>query len=343
MDLTKPIDITAVIGSCKKHKDLMTTLDKEEAADTLKYFTPISGVKDSITLGRTTLASVSRKYTGEFLGQVAAGKIVPRTLKVYPCVMEMKDEPERYRRTYLQEVDGGLDPNKHPFGPWLINYGIKSASADLANVVLTAKYDSGTEHNEIKDAFDGIMTIIDAEKTAENISVSKGNEYATGEMSRANIGTKLLEMWRQMPQKFRKQGGRMYISEDLGEMYDDWLDDQGTLITGSGAETAGQQFLRNTNKKCEIIRLPGMPEGSQFVMITQTWNLVYGFDKRTDFAKLVPFPSGNPYMFTAAGKYVLGFQLVTLDKSVFLINDQPVTPLSKAASEASTTTEEGQA
>ena len=125
MNLESPIDIQAVIGAVKKHRDLLVTLRSQEAGDILQHFTPISGVKDSITLGRTTLGKISHKYTGKFIGQVSNGKVVPRTLKVYPCVMEMDDEPERYRRTYITEVDGGLDPNKHPFEIWLINYGIK--------------------------------------------------------------------------------------------------------------------------------------------------------------------------------------------------------------------------
>lgn len=327
MDLTSPIDIQSVIGAVKKHKDLLTTLRAEEAGEILQHFTAISGVKDSITLGRTTLGKISHKYTGQFIGQVSNGKVVPRTLVVRPCVMEMSDEPERYRRTYITEVDGGLDAKKHPFELWLINYGLKSASKELHDVVLIAAYDSGSDATDLGDSFDGILTIAEAEKSAGAISAEKGNLYATGVMTRANVGDKLLAMWRHMPATFRRKGGKMFISEDLATLYDDWLDDQGTLVTGSGAETAGQKFLRNSNGKCEIVRLGGMPEGSQFVMITTKENIVYGYDKPSDMQSLLPFASGNPYLFTAAGKYVIGFQFVTIDKSELCINDQPVVPV----------------
>lgn len=326
MDLTTPIDIQAVIGACKKHKDLLTTLRAEAVGDILQHFTPIPGVKDSITLGRTTLGKISHKYTGKFIGQVSNGKVVPRTLTVYPCVMEMDDEPERYRRTYIIEVEGGLNPDKHPFEVWLHNYGLKCASKELHDVVLIAKYDADAEKTDLSTSFTGLLTIVEDEKTAGNISVANGNMYATGVMTVANIGNVLLAMWRKMPQKFRREGGKMYMSLDLAEMYDDWLDNQGTLVTGSGAETAGQKFLRNTGGKCEIVRLSGMPEGSQFVMVTTKENCCYGYDKPGDFNRLVPFSSGNPYHYTAAGKYVLGWQFVTLDKTEFLCNDQPVTP-----------------
>lgn len=328
VDLTTPIDISSVIAAVRKHKDLMVSLRSEAASEILKHFTPMSGIKDSITLGRTSLMSVSRQYTGDFSGHVSAGAIVPRTLKVYPCVMEMKDEPERYRRAYITEVDGGLDPNKHPFEVWLINHGIKSASQDLFNCLLTADLDeTASSQHRLQDSFNGPLTIITDEVADNKITTAIGNKIETGAFTRANVGTSLLEFWRAQKSTLRNAPNvKMYISEDLGDLYDDWLDDQGTLVTGSGAETAGQTFLRGTNHKCELVRLPGMPANSQFVMLTTKQNIVYGYDKETDFRRIVPFASGNPYKFTAAGKYVLGFQFVSLDPSELCINDQPVTP-----------------
>lgn len=329
MDFKSPIDITAVIGAVTKHKDLLTAIDEGDAHDILKHFTAIPGVTDSIVLGRVTLASVGRKYTGEFKGHVESGEFQPRTLKVYPCVMEMADEPERYRRTYITEVKGGLWPKQHPFEVWIINYGLKSASNDLHNVCLTAEYSEAEGKDTLADSFDGPLTILQKEITAGTISKDKGNMFATGAMTRADVGEKLLEMWRDMPQKFRNRGGVMYISEDLGNMYDDWLDDQGTLVTGSGAETAGEQYLRNTNKKCKLVRLSGYPEKSQFVILTFDGNIYYGYDKDSDFKSLKPFNSGNPYKFTAAGKFVLGFQFATIHKNLFRVNDQSIVPASE--------------
>jgi hypothetical protein len=327
MDYTTPIDITAVLQAVREHQDLLVTLDAEQAGDILQHFTPMPGVKDSITLGRTTLGKISHKYTGQFLGQLEAGKIVPRTLVVYPCVMEMSDEPERYRRAYITEVKGGLDPNSHPFEVWLNNYGIKSASKELHDVILIAAYDADSAKTSLADSFDGPLTIIQKGITAGDISAVKGNLYTgMATLTKANIGTELLKMYRAIPQTMKKYVVQMHISIDLGEMYDDWLDAQGVLVTGSGAETAGQQFLRNTNHKCKLVRMSGMPEGSQFVWITIKENQFYGYDKESDMNTIKPFNSGNPYLYTAAGKYVLGFQFATFDKSLFLCNNKPIVP-----------------
>lgn len=328
MDLKTPIDITEVIGAVKEHQDLLTTLDAEDAGMVLQHFTPIPGVKDSIVLGRTTLGKVSRKYTGQFVGTKEAGKIVPRTLTVYPCVMEMDDEPERYRRTYITEVKGGLDPESHPFEIWLVNYGIKCASKELHDVLMTAKHDD--EKQELGDSFDAPGTIIEAEKTATKISTDLGNMFAMAELSRANIGEELLKMWRHMPTTFRnKTDVKMFISADLGDMYDDWLEDQGVIVLGSGpgSETASTKYLRNTNQKCELVRLTNMPQGSQMVILTTKLNICYGYDSEADMRSMTPFASGNPYHFTAAGKYVFGTQFVSLDKSEFCVNDKPLVPV----------------
>ena len=74
-----------------------------------------------------------------------------------------------------------------------------------------------------------------------------------------------------------------------------------------------------------------MPEGSQFIWITIKENQFYGYDKESDMSTLVPFNSGNPYLYTAAGKFVLGFQFASFDKSLFLCNNKPIDPSAEAA------------
>ena len=171
-DLTSPIDIQAVNGAVRAHGNLLVTLQSLTAAEILQHFTAMPGIRDSYTLGRTELGSISRKYTGIFKGHVSNGKIVPRTLIVRPCVMEMADEPERYRRTYITEVAGGLNPQQHPFEIWLNNYGIQCASKDLHAVLLIAEYSA--EQDDLAHAFDGPLTILMKEKTAGNIAKAKG-------------------------------------------------------------------------------------------------------------------------------------------------------------------------
>jgi len=162
--LTAPIDIQAVIGAVKLHEDLLTAIDMLDAGEVLKHAYGIPGVTDSITLGRVEGGAVSAMYNGIFIGRTANGAVVPRTLTVYPVKIEEADEPERYRRTYITEVRGGLYDGGHPFEVWLIDHVLKLASQDLLNVLFTAQYDStqisSQANTDIKYAFDGFYLFL---------------------------------------------------------------------------------------------------------------------------------------------------------------------------------------
>ena len=99
MDFKAPIDITAVLTAVKKHKDILKAVDKLDASEVLRHFTPVPGITDSLELGKVEGGSISGKYTGKFTAGKYLGKIVPRRLVVRPVVMEMSDEPERYRHS----------------------------------------------------------------------------------------------------------------------------------------------------------------------------------------------------------------------------------------------------
>ncbi len=327
MDFNKPIDITAVLTAVKKHGKMLTAIDTLDASEVLKHFTPIPGVTDSIELGKVEGGKVSGKYIGTFEAGGNLGKIVPRRLIVRPVVMEMADEPERYRRTYIAEVPGTLR-SQHPFEIWIINYGHTLASNDLLMAIFTAQYSASKDKKDIKDAFDGIGTIFLQDIAVGNISVANGNLYETGELTRQNVGEKLLEMFNNMPETFkRKKNIKMFMAGKVGELYDLWRKDEGVVVIGMTEETAGTEYLLGSNKRCEIVRLPNLPDNSQFVLLTTKNNMCYGFDKESDFKSIIPFASGNPYLFTAAGKYVIGFQVVSIHKAEFCINDRPINPL----------------
>ena len=179
MDFKAPIDITAVLTAVKKHKDILKAVDKLDASEVLRHFTPVPGITDSLELGKVEGGSISGKYTGKFTAGKYLGKIVPRRLVVRPVVMEMSDEPERYRRTYIAEVPGTLR-KEHPFELWLINHGHELASNDLLFAIFTAKYSADEEKTDIQDSFDGIGTIV-----TEGEAVGDGKHY-----DQRNVGTR---------------------------------------------------------------------------------------------------------------------------------------------------------
>lgn len=333
-----PIDITAVNTAVKKHGKTLDAIPRLGADAILKHMTPLPGITDSYTFTKAVLKTVSSKYTGEFKGLKNIGKFVPRTLTVYPVVMEVLDEPERYRRSYVTEVRGAIEIAKHPFEMWLVQEILKQASNDLLGALATAKYSSSDSDTAITDAFDSIPAIVEAEKTATNISVANGNMIATATFTRANIGDELLKMWRSRNDIFRRMKSKLFISDTLGDLYDDWFADEhpGIHDVGKTADETGQQFLYGSHGNCEIVRVPNLPEGSQFVMLTVQENLFYGFDKMSDMRTIKAVP--HDYKFKALGKYVFGTQIGYIGPELFVVNDKPVTPASSDDDEEETYT-----
>lgn len=326
MNYKDPIDITAVNTAVKKHGKTLDAIDRLGADVVLRHATGYGDVTDSYTFTKSIITKVSSKYTGVFKGLKNIGTFVPRTLTVHPIVMEVLDEPERYRRSYVTEVRGGLDIAKHPFELWLVQEILKQASNDLLGCLFTAKLDKTGAKTDISDSFDGWGTIVEAEKTAGNITVEKGNMIATGRFERATVGDQLLKMWRSRTRIFKNTKSKLYVSDEVGDLYDDWFADEHPNVhqPGQNPDETGQVYLYGSKGMCEIVRVPDLPEGSHFVMLTVEPNLVYGFDKVSDMRTIKAVP--DDYMFKALGKYVFGCQFTYIGKELLCVNDQPLTP-----------------
>lgn len=326
MNLNDPIDITAVNTAVKAHSSDIISVAHQGADAMLRHMTPVLNVTDSYTFTDAYFKSVSSKYTGEFKKQGNIGAFGSRTLTVRPCVIEVLDEPERYRRTYITEVRGAVEIAKHPFEIWLVNHILQQASEDLLPAIWSAKYDESAEKTSLTDSFDGLGTIIKKAKEAGDISEGKGNVVSTGKFTRADIGTQLLSMWRKMPELFRMQKSKLYIPFAMGDLYDDWFADEHPNVhqPSQSPDETGQQFLYGTNGKVEIVRCSGMPENSSFAMLTLQQNVAYGTDKPSDMRTLRAVPAD--YKFKALGKYVFGTQLASVRPELFCTNDQNLDP-----------------
>ena len=320
-DLTKPIDISAFNDTVKKYRQGIKKLPMLAAQDSLKFFTGKTGVRTSVALTTAKEKTISKKYTGVFTGDKQIGVLTNRTLTTYPIVAELADEPEKYRNTYIdlifnEGVAASVEGAKqHSFLRWMAQYGVEIASQDLYDNIWSAKFDIAKF--EIEDSFDGWEEIIQKAITAADITVAAKNLYDAGALfTNANVGDKLLEMWRGAHAKMKNKGGDMHISVDLGEMYDDWYKeehDKPPMV-----DTAGQVFLDSTNGKCRLVRHDNL--NNQRVVLTKKDNMIWGTDKVSDLNNMRAFNSGNPYLFTATMKYVYGQQLESIDWTVFITN-----------------------
>lgn len=320
MDLTLPIDITAVNNTRIEYGDILKGLNMLAAADILKDCYPSLGIQNSRVLGKVEHGAISSKYNGIFLGTKQLGTVVPRTITVYPIVAEMADEPERYRTSYIADLAGNMWAKAHPFELWLLQNGINIASEELYYALFSAKRSNDAGDLAITDSFNGWFEIIDTDITAGNISAIKKNYYADGAITRANAGEYLLAMWRTRHEVLRNKNTIMWISEDVGDLYDDWYRDEHD--NPPNIDQAGQMFLEGTNNRVRLRRTAAFPTGSQRVILTTRENMIYGTDKLEDMKAMQAFNSGNPYLFTATMKYVFGTQFVSVHEREFCVNDR---------------------
>jgi len=318
MDLTKPIDITAILNTAKQYDKDIKTLNMLDVLDVLKYFGLRTGFKESIDIHEFQNAfGVSKKYDGDFKGDKKIGDIVKRTLKIYPIVYEMKDEPERYRTTFLNEVATKKVLESTPFELWMILRGIEGASEELFNVLFTAVRSEDVAEPGIEFSFDGFETLISADVVSGKIATAHKNYYdSTVALSVANCGDKLKEMWRSAHATMNRKGGIMFMSIAMGEMYDDWF--QAQHDKPPTIDVFGQLYLEGSNGKCKIIRL-GCIE-NQRIILTEDGNLTYGTESINDMKNLKPFVSGSPYHFTATMKYTFGVQIQSIHHRKFITN-----------------------
>jgi len=311
IDYELPIDITAINNTGKTYQKELKSLPKQDALSVLKHFSMLVGIKDSTTISEVEESDEgSGKYTGEFNKLRKSGKVTPRTLTVYPCVHEVCDEPERYRRTFLNETVN--EETAHPFERWLIEHELGNASQNLYNVLATAVRSEVETDVALKDSFNGFLTILRAEVAASKITTAIGNLFQfTAVLSAVNIGDQLKALYRSLPDKTKEGQTLMLMSVTHGEMYDDWY--KANHDAPPAVDVAGQTSLEGSNGKCKMIRLSNMPSDTDEIFITVDKNLTWATDKLSDMKNLKAFPSGNPYKFTASMKYVFGLQFESIN------------------------------
>lgn len=326
MNFNDPIDITAVNTAVKAHSKEIIAINHQGADAMLRHMSPMVGITDSYTFTEAFFKKVSSRYTGTFKEQKNIGSFGNRTLTVHPCVIEVLDEPERYRRTYITEVRGAIEIAKHPFEIWLVNHILQQASEDLLPCIWNAVLKDDSSHTDLKDSFNGLGYHIKQGKTDGTIATGKSNLVSTGKFTRADVGTQLLSMWRHMPELFRNQKSKLYIPYAVGDLYDDWFADEHPNVhsPGQSPDETKQQTLYGSKGMCELVRCPGMPDDSSFAMLTLQSNVVYGMDKQSDMRTLRAVPAD--YMFKALGKYLFGTQFTTFRYEMFCCNDQNVDP-----------------
>lgn len=321
LDLTKPIDIQQVNNTAGQKQPKISRLMMESIKDILKFFYPEYNVQSTRDLLTFKEGNIMQPYDGQLTTAKDLGVIDKRTLTVNVGMLYVKDEIERYRTTYLVTLEElGLKEKQLPFAQWYLETIAKVGMQDLHALPWQGVKGAG---NTALDITDGFLKIIADEITATNITVALGNLYeltgAAADYTSATIGAELKAQFNLFPALTQKKGVIAHIPYRYKQMYKDWYISEYPNVTDGNVPT---EYLDGTDKKCKINWETGIGTSKRVTMAPKN-NLVYGIDKlNKEFGKITVFnPNNNPFLVAAVNKIVLGFQIRTLDKREFNVNN----------------------
>ncbi|MDF1546404.1 MAG: hypothetical protein P1P88_01190 [Bacteroidales bacterium] len=323
MDLTTPIDITAIQGTADKIKPKIKKLMMQNIRSVLATLASIKGIQSSIDMLTFIEGNLAMPYDPTLQNWQKLGDIKKRTANVKVGMVPIKDEIERYRDTYLIALEElNLSEAKLPFAQWyletIVGVGLQSLFILPYQGVHNA---AGTSAIDIADGF---FKIIEDEKTANNITVALGNLYelsgAATDYTSANIGTELKAQYFNFPEVTQQLATvEIRIPYRYREMYKEWWKSEYPTNIGGDVPT---DYLDGTDKKAKFIWESAMG-ASKKVIMNVPGVMTYETDNdNKEFGKMKVFhPDNNPFYVACVNKIVIGFQIHTLDKRVFSVNN----------------------
>ncbi len=320
-DLTTPIDIQQINNTANQKKPKISRLMMENVREVLAYLTIELGIQATRDLLTFEEGSIMQPYDPTLANAKDLGVIDKRTLSVNVGMLYIKDEVERYRQTYmvtLQELN--LTAAKLPFAQWYLETIALVGLQDMHILPWQGVKGAGTS---TKDITDGYLKIIADEITASNITVAKGNLYelsgSATDYTAANIGDELKAQFALLPALTQERGVIVHIPWRYKQIYKEWFKSEYPNITDGDVPT---EYIDGTDKKAKFNWTTAIGTSKRVTMTTKS-NLVCGIDNANkEFGKIVVFrPNNNPFLIAAVNKVVIGFQIRTLDKREFNVNN----------------------
>lgn len=319
--MANAINVALLNNTATQYRQELIALAVLSAQEALQHMSILAGVQHKIVLTAHLKQGILKPYNKTWNAS-DFGTLVPRTLEVGVGKVELEDEPEQYRSTYLgAALAGRIDPNTHPFELFLLEEVARQVSEDINLSIFNGKQDStGTTP---MDVFDGFNTHIDAAIAASDISVAKGNMHVTGDITSSNAVDKLKGHYRAAHKSLRNVKTKMYISHDV---YDAYVDDY--QATNGGVpynQNFDKTFLEGSKNLCELVPLSAMGN-SKRVILSLAENMCVGVDQVSDAEDIRVVELGKVWVIGIAAKLVFGTQIGCIDQRLFLVNDQPAVP-----------------
>lgn len=319
------VDISALDAYGKQHKaEILGVATMPD--EVTSHMTLIPGIKDKYEVNTLTFSKLVKPYVKDWSPSQKGG-IEPRVLRVEVGQVELEEEPNQYRKTWMgQLMQQGVNESDHPFEAAFNMEIAKKVKEDIALDLVWRgiRNASGTTPSDLNNGF---FKLIDDAIAASTLTVANGHVIETGALTEANIIDKLRLMWKSLPAAYRRQPVKMFLSHTNYYKYiEAYQAEHGALPYNT---SVNKQYLDVSGNMCELVPQAGFGETDRIVVGPQS-NFLYGVDLVSDQENITVFNPGNPKTVGYYLSFAIGFQFAT--ENAIWVNDQTESSSSSSAS-----------
>ena len=302
------INITALAAYAEQYKAQLITKAMTGTEDIQKHFNLIPGITDKYIMTNLQMKKILKPYRKSWDPDSDKGKLIPRTLRVELGQVELEEEPQAYRKTYLGTLLKGAQDTRIPFEQYLLEAVMKQIASDI-NTDLLFYGDRDANGTLPGDVNDGFFTIIADEKAAGNISTALGNQINIGAVTSSNAVAQMKKFYRGVNKAYWGVPVKMYMSWDI---YNKYVDDYQASVGSVPYNTEFKKtFLEGSANLCELVPLTSMGD-AQMVIIAPQENMAVGVDLASDQEKIIVRQGNNPKTIQIYSAMAWGAQIASL-------------------------------
>ena len=295
--------------------------------DTVKHMTVVNGLRGKEVEGYIDESGNYKPYKTAW-NPAGVADLKARTLETKHLQYEAEFDPEPLLKTIYSKPSDKIPMITQAMVRDIAVAKMAAISEGLNETIWQGVYNADATTNLCN--FDGFKTIIEAEKTAGNIALSKGNYMQLGGINRYNAGVKLQLAWNKRSNRIKR--AEMFVEEMIKLMYTQWYQDQ-NFYNANATTDSSQEYLIGTDKKCHLVSCEGM-SGMGYVIITDgKKNMRVGLDgigtgeEATGEFRL--FNPGNPKVVAMFTDCWMGVNFTSVDARFLMtasynINDDSV-------------------
>ena len=295
--------------------------------DTVKHMTVVNGLRGKEVEGYIDESGNYKPYKTAW-NPAGVADLKARTLETKHLQYEAEFDPEPLLKTIYSKPSDKIPMITQAMVRDIAVAKMAAISEGLNETIWQGVYNADATTNLCN--FDGFKTIIENEKTAGNIALSKGNYMQLGGINRYNAGVKLQLAWNKRSNRIKR--AEMFVEEMIKLMYTQWYQDQ-NFYNANATTDSSQEYLIGTDKKCHLVSCEGM-SGMGYVIITDgKKNMRVGLDgigtgeEATGEFRL--FNPGNPKVVAMFTDCWMGVNFTSVDARFLMtasynINDDSV-------------------